>query len=121
MIVTVLRQEPLMLNVVLPKASESQEIRHQSLVNYLYIGTPIDKSRGKSPCLQINDAFVYSNQVGQAINKLIAKNPLALQAQTITALKIDKDVKMGLVNEVKIELRKAQLYKISYITQEDWK
>lgn len=119
MVVTVLRQEPLMLKVVLPNASESQKIQHQSLVNYLFIGTPLDKSRGTSPCLQVNDAFVYPSQVGLAIKKLVAKKPSALQAQMITAMKIDKDVKMDLVNQVKVELRKAQLYKVSYIAHEN--
>jgi len=114
MVVTVMRQSKLMIKVKLPHASEVQKLENRSLINYIHIGKPFDKSQGTAAAIQINDAFVSSDRVEAAVRQIIASKPEPLQSQLITTLKVDEEVHMGIVTDVKIALRKANQLKINY-------
>ncbi len=114
MVVTVLRNDELLLDIQLPKATELDKLQHKSLINYLYIGQPRNPELGNTALVQINDAFVPTEQLEATMKQLMTRYPEPLQARVINSLKIDQDAKMGIVDDVKVALRKAQLYKVSY-------
>lgn len=74
----------------------------------------MDKRYGTEPVVQLNDQF--SNPM--VIQDWIAKERTTLaeaeQSKMWVSLKVDKDTKMGVVTEVKQELRKASALKVLY-------
>ena len=114
MVVTVLRDHQLLLKIEVPKVSQVQKLKHRSLVHNIYIGSPQDESKSQATVIQINDAFVKVEEVKDAVLLLKRKAPESRQALVTTSLRVDKKVEMGIVSDVKIELRKAEQYKLNY-------
>lgn len=114
MVVTVMRQNKLMIKVKIPQASEIQKLEKRSLINYIHIGKPFDKRQGTAAAIQINDAFISTDRVETAILEIRSAAPEHLQSQLISSLKVDEKVHMGIVADVKTALRKANQLKINY-------
>ena len=102
------------VRVIRPEASELYKIEKKHLIRYVNIGPPMDKRYGTEPVVQLNDQF--SNPM--VIQDWIAKERTTLaeaeQSKMWVSLKVDKDTKMGVVTEVKQELRKASALKVLY-------
>ncbi len=114
MVVTVLRNNKEMVRIQLCEASEIEKLEHHSLINHIYIGPAVKKELGNAPVVQINDAYVKKAGLNQAIKTMVAQKPDHLHPQLTTSLKVDQNVTMGLVTDVKTALRKAEQYKVSY-------
>ncbi len=117
MVVTVMRETELKVKLRLPQATELTKLEKKSLVSYIYIGEPIPKyakKLGSAPRIQLNDVFATPEDVIQFIENERAKMDERLTPYMTTSLRVDKDVKMGIVTDVKQELRKANALKINY-------
>ena len=115
MVVTVFRDQQLLLRVDLPRASQVQKLRHRSLISEIYIGQPREAALGASPAIQINDAFIRLDQVQVAVRQLVTHTPEDQRGRRSTSLKVDQMVDMGIVGDVKTELRKAEQYQLHYV------
>jgi biopolymer transport protein ExbD len=95
-----------------------QKLERKNLVSYIYIGVPTRSSLyGTEPRIQLNDQFATVSDIAEFIEKeRAARNELDKPFLT-TSLKVDKEVKMGLVTDVKQELRKVGAFKINYSTK----
>ena len=117
MVVTVMRSSTLMVKQVLPSATELTKIQKKKLVEHIFIGEPIQQYQaelGTAPRIQLNDAFADLDDIpGFVENARNERNEVERNA-IIFALKVDEDTKMGLVTDVKTELRKVDALKISY-------
>ena len=113
MVTTVLRKQEL-LKIVLPSATELTTLEHRSLVNHIYVGKARNPTFGTAPKIQINDAFVRVKDLEPAMQRVVATKDEKLHPLLTTSLKVDQHVKMGIINDVKKELRKARLLKLSY-------
>ncbi len=117
MVTTVMREVELKIQVRVPQATELQKLEKKSLVSYIYIGKPLKKYQkvfGTEPRIQLNDAFAEVSDIQQFILKeREARNEKEVPLMT-TSLKVDEDVKMGIVTDVKQELRKVNALKINY-------
>ena len=110
MVVAVMRQQEMLLQIRIPEATELQKLEHRSLINHIHIGKPIDVVKnGSAPRIQINDAFVSVERLEQAIKATGGRD-----LRMTTSLKVDKEVRMGIVSDVKTELRKAEKLKLNY-------
>lgn len=119
MVSTVMREVDLKVEINQPEASEIEKLKQKALVNYVYIGEPIEKERyGTAPRIQLNDAFATPKDIGPYIETRKTEVDEAEVPLLTTSLKVDRDVKMGIVTDVKQELREAQSLKISYSTLE---
>ncbi len=120
MVVTVMRNSELLIDVVVPEATELQKLEQKSLVNYIYVGRPKEKYRntyGTSPRVQLNDAFVkgsLENEIPIFLEKHRIKVPEAQRPRITTSLRVDGDVTMGIVQDVKTALRKSNQLKVNY-------
>ena len=114
MVTTVLRKDQLLVKVQLPKVSELEKLQHRSLVHHLYVGQPLAPATTESMVIQLNDAFIKVENLERAIKKIKAEHKEHLQDRLITSLKVDEAVPMGIVGEVKTELRKAAQLRINY-------
>jgi biopolymer transport protein ExbD len=121
MTVTVMKDSSLKVDNVLPNASEIKKLEKKDRVIYIYVGKPTreyEKVFGTEPKIQLNDKFANPSEVGDYILMERAKKPQELQNVLTTALKVDKNAKMGLISDIKQELRKVNALKVNYTTYE---
>ena len=116
MVVTVLRDAELKVKVKTPKVTELTKLEEKSLVNYLYIGRPLERYRplyGTKPRLQLGDKFSSVKDIPLFLEKHKIKVPENRHAQITSSLRVDGDVTMGVVQDVKTELRKSNQLKVN--------
>ena len=121
MTVTVMKDSSLKVENVLPNASEVKKLEKKDRVIYIYVGKPTreyEKTFGTEPKIQLNDKFASASEVGDYILMERAKKPQELQNVLTTALKVDKNANMGLISDIKQELRKVNALKVNYTTYE---
>ena len=121
MVTTVMRETTLLVENTLPQASEVKKIEDKSLCSYIYVGAPVAgmKSKfGTEPRIQLNDAFRLSSDVQEFVASKRESTSEEKIPQLITCIKADVDAKMGLISDIKQELRKAKAFKINYATFE---
>lgn len=121
MTVTVMKDSSLKVENVLPNASEVKKLEKKDRVIYIYVGKPTreyEKVFGTEPKIQLNDKFANPSEVGDYILMERAKKAQELQNVLTTALKVDKNANMGLISDIKQELRKVNALKVNYTTYE---
>lgn len=120
MTTTVMREVELKVSVVLPEASEVQKLEKKSLVSYIYVGPPTAvqmKKWGTAPRLQLNDSFQTKEQILDFIASEREKISESDRPFMTVSIKGHKETRMGIITDVKQELRKANALKISYAAQ----
>ena len=117
MVVTVLRDAELKVQVTTPFATELTKLQEKSLVNYLYIGRPVKKYRdlyGTKPRLQLGDKFATVADIPLFLEKHKIKVPENKRPRITSSLRVDGDVTMGIVQDIKTQLRKSAQLKLNY-------
>lgn len=117
MVVTVLRDAELKVDVKTPSATQLTKLEKKSLVNYIYIGKPIDKFQatyGTKPRIQLGDKFADMSEIPLFLERHRSKVPESQHGGIKSSLRIDRDVTMGVVADVKTALRKAGQLLINY-------
>lgn len=120
MVTTSMRQTELNITIKLPDATEVKKLEKKSLVSYIYIGKPrkaFQQKFGTEPRIQLNDAFAKPSDIADYITAEREERDEKEVPFMTTSLKVDKDTKMGIVTDVKQELRKANALKINYSTR----
>ncbi len=121
MTVTTMKDSSLLVENTLPNASEIKKLEKKDRVIYIYVGKPTQEYQkvfGTEPKIQLNDKFASVEEVGSYILAERAKKPQELQNVLTTALKVDKAANMGLIADIKQELRKVNALKVNYTTYE---
>ena len=120
MVATVMRDSTLMVNNSLPAADQVQKLDKKDRVMYIYAGKPSSRYEdkyGSAARIQLNDKFSVVEDVGAFVLAERASKRQELQNVLTTALKVDGDTKMGLVSDIKQELRKVNALKLNYTTR----
>jgi len=127
MTVTTMKEIDLKVTIHKTHATEVKKIENKALVKYINIGVPkteLQSKFGKEPIIQLNDAFASVGDIGPWVDGVRGDMDADNRSKMTTALKIDKNARMGIVTDVKQELRKAKALKITYIadktTKEDF-
>lgn len=121
MTVTTMKDSSLLVQNTLPNASEIKKLEKKDRVIYIYVGKPTQEYQsvyGSEPKIQLNDKFANVNEVGSYILAERANKPQELQNVLTTALKVDREANMGLISDIKQELRKVNALKVNYTTYE---
>jgi len=121
MTVTTMKDSSLLVQNTLPNASEIKKLEKKDRVIYIYVGKTTREYQsvyGSEPKIQLNDKFASVDEVGSYIWAERAKKPQELQNVLTTALKVDKDANMGLISDIKQELRQVNALKVNYTTYE---
>ncbi|MBO7432676.1 MAG: biopolymer transporter ExbD [Salinivirgaceae bacterium] len=120
MVSTTMKEVDLKVSMNAPMASEIKKLEKKSLVSYIYIGKPKDKFQkayGTEPRIQLNDQFADVKDIADYIeSERQQKDEKEIPLMT-TSLKVDENTKMGIVSDVKQELRKVSALKINYSTK----
>lgn len=115
MVTTVMRETDIMVRQQLPKATQLTKIERKSLVSYIYLGEPKNTNLyGEEPKIQTNDVFVDIKDIIQFVNQEKDKLSEVERDQITMSLKVDVDVKMGIITDVQQELRDANARRVLY-------
>ena len=114
---TTMREVTLNVKITLPQATELSKLEKKSLVSYIYVGSPqpqFQKMFGTEPRIQLNDQFADVSDITDFITSERQARNEAEVPQMITSLKVDEYTKMGIVTDIKQELRKISALHINY-------
>ena len=114
MISTSMREMDVLVKTVLPNATEVSKLEKKQLVSYIYIGQPMDTEQGTAPRIQLNDKFSQPKDILDFVASERDKLSEADRQAMTVMIKADKNTRMGMVAEVKMQLRVANALKISY-------
>ncbi len=118
MVVTVLRQNDLLVKNELPKADQIEKLQKDRAV-YIYAGKPSDRyvsQYGSEGKIQIGDKYTDVKNLKPVLAELRGKLAPILQDKVMVALKVDKETNTGIVTDIKQTLRELNMLKIIYIT-----
>jgi len=119
MVTTNMRKATVYVQQRLPFAVEVKKLENQALVSYINIGSPLPSHRqyGTATRVQLNDKITDVDEIQEFIASERERRSEDDQRKMTTALKIDEEVRMGLVTDVKQTLRKCGALKIAYMTR----
>ncbi len=120
MVSTTMKEVDLKVQVKIPSATEVKKLEKKSLVSYINVGAPKEQFRklfGSEPRIQLNDQFANVDDIGDYIeSERIQRDEKEVPLMT-TSLKVDEKTKMGIVSDIKQELRRVSALKINYSTR----
>lgn len=117
MVVTVMRESELKIKVSVPQATELEKLERKSLVSYLYVGKPTSKYQavyGSAPRLQLGNQLSTVDDIPTFMEGERDDREEEDRGLITASLRVDRDITMGLVSDVKTELRKSGQLRINY-------
>ena len=117
MVTTTMRETENKVNIMLPEASEIVKLERKDLTSYINIGTPtrnLQSQFGTDSRIQLNDSFKTVDEIRDFIAAERDAMSEADRSFMTVALKVDENTRMGIVTDVKQELRKCSALKIMY-------
>jgi biopolymer transport protein ExbD len=115
MVTTRMRDTSIMVEQRIPQASQLQAIEQKSLVSYIYVGKPKEPAKfGTEPRIQVNEVFINPREIPLFVEQEKAKLPEAERELIWVSLKVDREARMGILNDVKLQLREANALKLNY-------
>lgn len=115
MIVTHMRTETPVLNLTTPQGTDLTKPQHRRFITNLYIGL----NEQNETQIQIGNSIIPIESVGDAVLSLRRKlNDDDAQHFTVN-IRADKTTPMGVITDVKQQLRKAGALKIRYSATEE--
>lgn len=114
MVTTVMRETTLLVKVKPPEATEVQKLERKSLVSFIFVGQPLKTIYGTESRIQLNDAFATVHDIPEFIAQEREARDEVDRKFLTTSIKADKETRMGVVTDIKQELRKSGAFKINY-------
>ncbi len=117
MVTTTMREVTLKIQLSTPSATQVEKLEKKSAVSFIYVGKPLpayQSTMGTAARMQLNDKFADKSEIAEWTQKEIAKMNPSDQPKFTVSLKVDKESKMGIITDIKQELRKAQTYRLVY-------
>lgn len=117
MVSTTMREVTLMIQNNLPEATQIAKLEKKSLVSNIYIGKPtlqFQKAYGTEPRIQLNDKFATLQDLGAFVAAEREARKEEERNSITNNLKVQSETTMGVVTDVKQELRKANSLRINY-------
>jgi len=114
MVSTTMRETTLIVKIRLPNATEVQKLERKNLVSFIYVGQPIKGTFGTESRIQLNDQFATIDDIQDFVATEREARDEADRRLMTTSIKADRDTRMGIVTDIKQELRKAGAFKLNY-------
>ena len=118
MVITTIREATLFVKVTVPMATEVQKLERKALVSYIYIGKPTNSIYGVEPRIQLNDTYAMPSDIGEFVVIERTRRSEVDRPFITFSMKVDQETKMGIVTDVKQELRYANALRINYSTRQ---
>lgn len=117
MIVTHMRDVTPKVRYEVPQGTEvDKEVKKTGLI-YIFIGHPISPEgtvRSDETRIQLNDRLVGISEIGDAIARERGAMSEEARQHLTVSIRADRDTEMGIINDVKQELRKAGVLNVNY-------
>ena len=128
MVSTTMRETEVQVRVKVPEATEVKKLEKKSLVSYIYIGRPVShlvKMYGTEPVIQLNDKLINEEGIPyESVQDFVLfereKLPEVDKNRMTISLRIDEDIPMGNVDDVKQALRRAKALIINYSARKEY-
>ncbi len=124
MVTSQLRSTEVKVKVRLPEATEVVKLERKDLASYIYIGAPNSQYQaqyGTEARIQLNDSFKTTNDIRDFIAaERDAMSEVDRQLMQVS-IKADEDARMGIITDVKQELRRCSALKIMYAARKTGK
>ena len=120
MVITTMRESSLFVKTQMPAATEIQKLEKKSLVSNINIGPPLPTfiaKLGPEPRIQLNDQFAEPGDIVEFVETEKQSRNEEDRNVITWSLRVDETVKMGVVTDVKQQLRKASAFKVNYSTR----
>ena len=120
MVTTTMRETESKVVVNTPEASEAVKLERKDLTSYINIGTPIKSFQaqyGTDSRIQLNDSFKTIDEIRDFIAAERETKSEADRTKMTVAIKADRDSRMGVITDVKQELRRCSALKIMYMAK----
>ncbi len=117
MIVTHMRKVTLKVEYQVPQGTELTRLTKKTAVSYVYIGKR-NGQKGADMQVQLNDKFAQVEDIaGYVEAERDRMSPADLPNMTVS-IKADRSAPMGLITDVKQQLRRANALRINYSAEE---
>ena len=117
MVTTQMRETENKVVVKIPEASEVVKLERKDLNSYINIGSPTlqyQSQYGTESRIQLNDSFRTTEEIRDFVAaERDSKSEADRQFMTVS-IRADQDVRMGIITDVKQELRRCSALKIMY-------
>ena len=117
MVTTQMRESENKVVVKLPEASQSVKLERKDLASYINIGTPTRQYQGQygtDARIQLNDSFKTTDDIRDFIAAERESMSEGDRQFMTTVIRADEDVRMGIITDVKQELRRCSALRIMY-------
>ena len=117
MVCSQLRSTEVKVKVKLPEATEIAKLERNDLASYIYIGSPTSQYQsqyGTESRIQLNDSFKTTKDIRDFIAAERESLSEADRQLMQVSIKADEDARMGIITDVKQELRRCSALKIMY-------
>ena len=118
MTITTMRESSLYVTIKVPTASETVKLEKKSLVSYINVGIPMQgdmqKKYGTESRIQLNDMISEVSDIPLFVETEINDRVEADRPFVTFSIKADKDTRMGMISDIKQELRNSGALKIFY-------
>ena len=117
MIVTHMRDVSPQVQYEVPQGTEIEKNARKTGMVYLFIGRPMDQAgnvTSDETCIQLNDRLISVDQIADAVNEERQQMTEDARRHMTVSIRADRDTEMGIINDVKQQLRKAGALKINY-------
>ena len=117
MVTTQMRETENKVMVTIPEASEVVKLERKDLASYINIGTPTRQYQaqyGTEARIQLNDSFKSIDDIRDFIAAERDSRSEGDRQLMQTVIRADQDVRMGIITDVKQELRRCSALKIMY-------
>ncbi|OUS15556.1 biopolymer transporter ExbD [Nonlabens dokdonensis] len=121
MVATVMRDDELQIENQLPKANQVEKLAEKKKVVTIYIGKPspnFAKQYGVTEVIQLGDKISPISDVQTYVNTKRNAMDEDDKDEMMVSLKVDQNSQVGILTDVKQELRDAMALKISYTSIE---
>ena len=117
MVTTQMRETENKVSVKVPEASEVVKLERKDLNSYIDIGTPIralQAQYGTEPRIQLNDSFKTTDDIRDFVAAERESMSEGDRQFMTVSIRADQDVRMGIITDIKQELRRCSALKIMY-------
>ena len=117
MIVTHMRDVTPKVHLQVPEGTELEKGSRKAGIVYLFIGKPLDAQGRPQPGpsrIRLNNRYVSVDQIAAEIEKERAQMSETDRQRLTVSLRADRDTEMGVINDVKQQLRRAGALNVNY-------
>lgn len=127
MIVTHMREVQLKVQFKVPQGTELERLTKKSTVSNIYVGQPFDSQFGSSygnipmqdgVAIQVNDKFVAPHEIASFITAERKSMSAEDQSKMTVSIAADRNVKMGIISDIKQILRQSNALNIIYSAED---